>query len=166
MKFVVKRMSAAIVLALAVGALSPVTTASAGGDCWRYKDSEREFAQKINAARDAVGANRLEIDRELSKVARRHAWEMDSKNSLYHTPSDKLRWRVTRWNRLGENVGAGQTVLSLHRAFMNSPSHRSNVLDRDFRHLGVGVHRDQNYIWVTMVFESRRDPGTRLRMCR
>ena len=162
---IVTRSVAAVVLALSVGVVSPVTTASAGKNCYRYKDSEKTFAQKINNARGAVGARRLVLDRELSKVARRHAWEMDSKNSLYHTPSSKLRWRVTRWNHLGENVGAGQTVLSLHQAFMNSPSHRANVLDRDFKHVGVGVHQDKNYMWVTVVFESDRDPGTRLRLC-
>lgn len=163
---IITRSVAAIVLALSVGVVSPVTTASAGKHCYQYKETEKDFAQKINTARGAVGARRLELDRELSKVARRHALEMDNKNSLYHTPSSKLRWRVTRWNRLGENVGAGQGVTSLHQAFMNSPSHRANVLDRDYKHVGVGVHQDQNYMWVTIVFESDRDPGTRLRLCR
>jgi uncharacterized protein YkwD len=163
---IIKRSAAALVLALAVGAISPITTASAGKHCYDYKDSEKSFAQKINNARGAVGAHRLQLDRELSKVARRHALEMDNRNSLYHTPSSKLRWRVTRWRRLGENVGAGQNVLSLHQAFMNSPGHRANVLDRGFRHVGVGVHQDKNYMWVTVIFESRRDPGTRLRLCR
>ena len=164
---IVKRVGAVLVLAVALGALSPATTASAGrARCYNYKNSEREFAKKINTARRIAGAGGLQLDKQLSKVARKHANEMDKKNLLYHTPSSKLRWRVTRWNHLGENVGAGQTVTSLHQAFMNSPSHRSNVLDRDFRHVGVGVHKDKNYMWVTIVFESRKDPGTRLRMCR
>ena len=162
---IVTRSAAAVILALAVGVVSPVTTASAGKNCYSYKDSEKSFASKINAARGAVGARKLTLDRELSKVARRHALEMDNRNSLYHTPSRKLRWRVTRWNRLGENVGAGQGVMSLHQAFMNSPGHRANILDRGYRHVGVGVHQDKNYMWVTVIFESRRDPGTRLRLC-
>lgn len=165
MKIVIRSV-AAVVLAFSVGVVSPVTTASAGRNCYNFKNSEKDFAQKINNARGAIGAGRLQLDRELSKVARRHAWEMDHKNSLYHTPSSKLRWRVTRWNRLGENVGAGQSVTSLHQAFMNSPSHRSNVLDRGYEHVGVGVHKDKHYMWVTVVFESHRDPGTRLRLCR
>ena len=164
---IVKRVGAVLVLAVALGALTPATTASAGrARCYNYKNSEKEFAKKINTARNIAGARRLQLDKQLSKVARKHAHEMDQKNSLYHTPSSKLRWRVTRWDRLGENVGAGQTVTSLHQAFMNSPSHRDNVLKREFRHVGVGVHKDKNYMWVTIVFESRRDPGTRLKMCR
>ena len=164
---IARRIGAVLVLAMALGALSPASTASAGrARCYRYKSSEKEFAQKINTARRIAGARGLQLDKQLSKVARKHANEMDDRNSLYHTPSSRLRWRVTRWRRLGENVGAGQTVTSLHQAFMNSPSHRSNVLDRGFRHVGVGVHKDKKYMWVTIVFESRRDPGTRLRMCR
>ena len=163
---VISRLAACMALAVALGALSPVTTATAGGSCYRHKDSERRFARKINFARGVVGAARLELDKQLSKVARKHAWEMNRANSLFHTPSGKLGWRVTRWNHLGENVGAGQTVTALHQAFMNSPSHRSNVLGRDYRHVGVGVVKDDNYMWVTIVFEARRNPGTRLRMCR
>lgn len=162
----VSRLAAVVTLAVALGAVSPVTTASAGARCYRYKGAERDFARKINTARNLAGARRLELDKQLSRVARKHSWEMNKSNSLYHTPSGKLGWRVTRWNHLGENVGAGQTVTSLHQAFMNSPAHRSNVLDRDYRHVGVGVTKDNNYMWVTIVFEARRDPGTRLRMCR
>ena len=159
------RLVAVVAMAAVLGALSPVTTATAGARCYRYKESERDFARKINTARGIVGTRRLELDKELSRVARKHAWEMNRANSLYHTPSRKLGWRVTRWNHLGENVGAGQSVTSLHQAFMNSPSHRSNVLDRDFRHVGVGVAQDDNYMWVTIVFEAERNPGTRLKMC-
>ena len=161
----VSRLAAVVAMAMVLGALSPATTASAGARCYRYKESERDFARKINTARGIAGVRRLEVDKQLSRVARKHAWEMNSRNSLYHTPSKTLGWRVTRWNHLGENVGAGQTVTSLHQAFMNSPAHRSNILDRDYRHVGIGVATDNNYMWVTVVFEAERDPGTRLRMC-
>ena len=124
------------------------------------------MARKINGARDARGERRLSLDKELSKVARRHTWEMDTKNSLYHTPSFTLRRRVTHWRVLGENVGIGQTVSSLHQAFMASPAHKANVLRSDFRHVGVGVREAATgQIWVTVIFQARRDPGTRLRMC-
>jgi len=164
---IAKRMGAAALVALAFGALSPATLAAAGGraSCYEYKSAEREFADKINLARRVAGSGSIRLDKQLSKVARRHAWEMDKRNSLFHTEGNKLGWRVTNWNSLGENVGVGGTVDSLHRAFMQSPAHRANVLRSSYNHLGVGVHRDKNYMWVTMVFESTRDPGTRLKMC-
>ena len=118
----------------------PVTTAgAAGGDnpCWNYKPSERAFARKMNSARSAL--TKLSLDPELSKAARVHTNEMIRKNELFHTSSANLKNRVTNWVVLGENVGVGSTVSSLHEAFMNSPAHRDNVMLPTYRHVGVGV---------------------------
>ena len=163
----IRRLAMSAVIALAFGALAPSTVATAGGSgsCYRYKESEVDFAKRMNLARSLAGVGRLELDKQLSRVARHHAWEMWDKHTLYHTPSDKLRWRVTRWNMLGENVGVGGSVLDLHQAFMNSPAHRENILRGRYQHVGVGVKKSDNYIWVTVIFEARRDPGTRLRLC-
>jgi uncharacterized protein YkwD len=161
-----KRLAAATVLALTVGTFSPATTASAGFKCYRIKDSEKQFAQKMNLARSATGKGKLQLDKQLSRVARRHAWEMQHRNTLFHTPSSTLGWRVTNWVRLGENVGYGGDVASLHRAFMNSPAHRANVMG-SYRHVGVGVKKNSNGVmWVTIIFESHADPGTRMKVCR
>jgi uncharacterized protein YkwD len=164
---VLPRLAACTAIALAFGALAPsANVASAGGDCFRLKQKERRFARRINNARRWRHKSGVTLDRELSKVARKHTWEMDSRNSLYHTQSFQLRRRVTRWRVLGENVGIGNGVRSLHRAFMASPAHKANVLRSDFRHVGVGVRRaNSGRIWVTIIFEGHRDPGTRLRMC-
>lgn len=162
----VLRTAAAAAIALSFAVFSPASTATAEVSCYRYKGAERDFVRKMNLARSAAGVHRLSLDKQLSKVARRHSWEMKRKNSLYHTPNSKLAWRVTRWNMLGENVGVGGSVASLHQAFMNSPGHRANIVKSSYRHVGVGVHTKGDYIWVTVVFEARRDPGTRLRMCR
>jgi uncharacterized protein YkwD len=89
---------------------------------------------------------------------------MAKNSALYHTADWRLARRVTRWRVLGENIGVGNTVLSLQQAFLASPSHRDNVLSRTFVHLGVGTKRKNGRLWVTVVFESRRNPGTRLRM--
>jgi uncharacterized protein YkwD len=89
---------------------------------------------------------------------------MVKRSLLYHTPDWRFRRRVTRWNVLGENVGVGGSVASLHKAFMSSPSHRANVLSSTFIHFGVGTKRAGDRMWVTVVFESVRNPGTRLSM--
>jgi uncharacterized protein YkwD len=88
-------------------------------------------------------------------------WKADE---LYHTPSDKLRHRVTNWTVIGENVGVGGTVSSLHTAFMNSPAHKDNILYTAFRHVGIGVAKKNGRMWVTVIFEAIADPGTPLHM--
>ena len=150
----------ASVLALTI--LLPASPASSGS-CWTYSNKEKAFVRKINASRDNNGLRNLKPDRHLSRVARAHTNAMVRDWNLYHTPN--LGGKVTRWNRLGENVGYGSRVGSLHRAFMASPGHRDNILGR-YRWVGIGTRKVDGRLWVTVVFESRRDPGTTMWMPR
>lgn len=134
--------------------------------CWDYRDSERGFSRRMNAERESRDMGKMRLDPELSKAARVHTREMIQRNELYHTTDSDLRSRVTNWVILGENVGVGGTVESLHEAFMNSPAHRDNVLHDAYRHVGVGVKRANDRMWVTIIFEAVTDPGTPLRMPR
>jgi len=142
------------------------TGATADSRCWKTKAPEAGFAKKMNASRVAAGKGKLSLDPEISKVARKHTREMVNQELLHHTPSDALRNRVTRWQLIGENVGVGSTVDSLHVAFMNSPAHKANILLTSFKHVGVGVIEDGGRMWVTVIFENTDDPGTTLKMPR
>ena len=139
-------------------------SAEAGKRCLEYKSEEKGFFRKINDARAKGGRTRLQLDRQLTKVARKHTREMTAENLLHHTTETNMRRRVTNWVLLGENVGVGSTVDSLHVAFMNSPSHRDNVMHTSFRHVGVGTRHEHGRLWVTVVFEAQSDPGTTLPM--
>ena len=146
--------------------VTAVPVGAADSRCWRSTDGEKGFARKINRARSNHGLGRLSLDPELSKAAKVHTRDMAERSQLYHTPSDALRARVTNWTVLGENVGVGGGVRSLHTAFMNSPLHRDNVLHSPYRHVGIGVVNRDGRMWVTVLFEGLTDPGTNLRMPR
>ena len=141
-----------------------LSQSGSGSNCWRFKETERSFARKINADRSLKALGNLGLDRELSKAARVHTWAMARRNELYHTPSDTLRRRITNWTILGENVGVGSSVDSLHDAFMNSPAHKANILYNTFRYVGVGVLQKDGRMWVTVIFAAGKDPGTTLPM--
>ncbi|HET7481894.1 MAG TPA: CAP domain-containing protein [Actinomycetota bacterium] len=143
--------------------VSSSTTAAAGA-CWSPKPEEQQFRSAMNLARSANGESQLQLDPELSKAARLHTREMTAKDLLYHTPDSSLTNRVTHWSVLGENVGVGGTVDSLHDAFMNSSPHRANILYSQFRYVGIGVREAEGRMWVTVIFEASSDPGTRLPM--
>ncbi|MBW3594215.1 MAG: hypothetical protein KY391_01450 [Actinobacteria bacterium] len=138
--------------------------AEAGSNCFTHKTEEKGFFNKLNIERKLGGRVQLRLDRELSKVARKHTREMTDKNLLHHTSDGQMRSRVTNWQLLGENVGVGGTVESLHVAFMNSPGHKANVMHRSFRHVGIGTRYAHGRLWVTVVFEAETNPGTTLRM--
>jgi uncharacterized protein YkwD len=155
----------AVLSGLVLATVAPFASAPArAGTCYRWSDAEKGFVHKTNAARANAGAHMLRRDPELSRVASKHAHEMAAANVLYHTPSNTLTRRVTRWRVLGENVGKGSGVRSLQRAFMNSPVHRRNILYPGYRYIGVGVVKKNGRMWVTVIFEGYDNPGTRLTM--
>lgn len=139
-------------------------TAEAGAGCWEYKAEEKGFLAKTNASRARGDKPPLILDKELSKVARKHTREMTSKDLLYHTPDNSMRRRVTNWQLIGENVGVGASVDSLQVAFMNSPDHRVNIMKGGFKYVGIGTSRAYGQLWVTVIFEEETNPGTTLRM--
>ena len=152
---------AVVVLALLLVCLD-VGSVHAGGSCYRYSKKDRQLVKKTNAARANADVRKLSLDPHLSRVARRQARTMARRANLFHTPS--LGSLVTRWRSLGENVGYASTVKAVHSAYMGSPVHKANILKSAYRHLGVGVKKKGAYVWTTVVFESRRNPGTTLSM--
>lgn len=154
----VKVLVLALLMPLLVFA-GPTAPAQTQG-CWTPKHTEKRFKHLINLARDKTLQERLHLDPELSFIARRHSAVMMSKDLLHHSP--KLHDRVTNWSVIGENVGVGWSVTSLHDAFMASEGHRKNIMFPDYRYVGIGVKKDDGKIWVTVVFEGQTNPGTTL----
>jgi uncharacterized protein YkwD len=136
--------------------------------CFRIRDSERAFLKKVNATRARHGRRPLTLDKQLSFVARHHTWSMKSNGYLFHTSFSQFNRWVTRWRDVGENVGVGPSVKSIYRAFLRSPEHYANIMGAPARynHIGVGVVKSHGRVWVTLQFEDRHDPGTRLDMPR
>ena len=155
-----KRPSIGTIVAILLLTLLPATPAQA--KCYSPNRSERAFVRKMNAARADEDKPRLRLDPEMSKVSKVHTRAMAREESLYHTPSAVLSKRVTNWVLLGENVGVGGTVSSLHEAFMNSAAHRANIMLKQFKFVGVGVKRSGDRMWVTVTFEAKSNPGSPL----
>lgn len=88
---------------------------------------------------------------DLQAVARRHAQRMIERGEPYHNPD--LQSEVSGWAIVGENVGAGPDVDSVHAALMASSSHRRNILSPELTELGVGAARTADgRVWVVQVY--------------
>lgn len=99
---------------------------------------EQAFVSHINGLRAANGLPALQVDVELTTIARRFAAEMAAAGRIWHNPAFSAS--VTQnWRKVGENVGVGPTVDSLHQAFVDSPAHLENLVDGEFTRVGVGV---------------------------
>jgi uncharacterized protein YkwD len=78
-----------------------------------------------------------------------HADPKTGKNPVWKTvrsciPNKSKRSKVPA----GENLAKGiDTPANIHKALMESPTHRKNILDRRFNHVGVGCY---DYICVEL----------------
>jgi uncharacterized protein YkwD len=107
----------------------------------------------INAERRARGLRRLKLSRRLSRAARRHSRDMVHRRYFSHwslsgrTFVDRIRrtgyLRLARRWFVGENIAWGSgnraPVRAIVAAWMHSPGHRANILNRSFRQIGIGV---------------------------
>ena len=128
-----------------------LATAPEAAACWSWHAKERKLAQMTNRARANNGSNRLHFSDALSKAARVHSRRMARRNYLFHTSRFGELIGGT-WTMVGENVGSGERIRQIHRAFMRSSAHRSNVLSASWRKLGTGVVRKRGLLWVTVLF--------------
>jgi len=119
-------------------------------------EHEAAFLSQANGERSAAARAAYAGAADLVEVARRHSQRMAAEGRLHHNPA--LSSEVQGWQAVGENVGVGASVDSIHRALMDSPTHRDNLLSGTFTEAGMGVHVDgDGTIWVTQVF---RQPAT------
>ena len=100
-----------------------------------------------NLERRNVGLPPLKGEVDLDAAALGHAFDMAVRNYFDHEsldgrqPWDRVRDEGYSFQRAGENIAAGQpTAESVLRAWMDSPAHRLNILDPEFRELGAGYY--------------------------
>jgi uncharacterized protein YkwD len=105
-----------------------------------------ELLAAVNAQRKRAGVPPLTANSRLDQAAQRHATDMLARNYFAHeSPEGKtVRERAKAagydWRAIGENIAEGQTsVAEVMKTWLNSPGHRHNILDRDFKELGTGL---------------------------
>lgn len=157
------RFVSALVAVFLAGSLVPAAVAGVrdtapadGRDGYRFRRVEKCVMRKINRLRRRAGVAPLERDKQMGYVARRHAQAMAAAGAIWHDAA--LGREITRWSRLGQNVGHGATCRGLMRRFRRSPGHRANMLGR-WRFHAAGTVRAGGRLYVQQLFEARRNPG-------
>jgi uncharacterized YkwD family protein len=134
---------------LATQAPAPSQNANAG-----LKAYEQQVVDLTNKERAKYGLPALKVDLALSKVAREKSRDMAvnhyfSHNSpTYGSPFEMMRKFGISYTAAGENIAKGQrTPQEVVAAWMNSPGHRANILNKNYTHIGVGFE-ENGYIWT------------------
>ena len=136
-----------ILLAALLSAAVPVTATASSS-----KDMRRKLLSLTNSARNNNGLRSLDLNWRLSRDALRHSRRMADRRTVYHTSNlYRLvrRWHPSSW---GENVGMAGTVKRVHKLFMQSSSHRGNILRSGYSRIGIGVTRRGGRTWATVMF--------------
>jgi hypothetical protein len=95
----------------------------------------------VNSARSAAGLPALADDSRLDAMATAQAQRMADRDAIYHNPNLKSDADAAgvNWQWIGENVGVGPDVQSIHNGFMASPGHHENIVYRDYDVIGTGA---------------------------
>lgn len=140
--------AAAIIAAMVLAQSGAVASAS----------QESDFVSRINAERNSRGLRAVTVKSDLVAVARTWSDHMAAAGTISHDPN--LPNEIDGWTALGDNVGKGPSVSTVHEAFMNSSAHRSIILDSRFNQVGVGVTQSGDTLYVTEVFARRGSTTT------
>jgi uncharacterized protein YkwD len=136
---------------------------------------EQEMLNLVNQARsssrscgsDAMPAvAKLTWSCQLRNAAKLHSKDMAEENFFSHTGSNGLSVgdRATAsdysWNRVGENIAAGQTSTSQVMAgWLNSPGHCINIMSAGFTEFGsalvTATESDHSHYWTQVFARSR-----------
>jgi uncharacterized protein YkwD len=116
---------------------------------------ERAILELVNQERAKAGTGPLQADGTLRATAEGHSDDMFVRNFFAHEDPDGLSAadRIAQAHRrliglTGENIWMGVNIdlsepkraaASIMDDWMHSPGHRSNILKKEYTHLGVGV---------------------------
>ena len=112
--------------------------------------SERATFCLLNRERTTRGIRKLRRNKRLDLASVRHARSMAARNFFEHGNFvGRIRsanyLRGARGWRLGENIAWGSgslgSPIEIVDAWMHSPGHRANILNRGFREIGIGIAR-------------------------
>jgi uncharacterized protein YkwD len=134
--------------------------------------SEHELIALTNQSRAAAGRSSLKVSSTLASIARWRSKDMidrgyfshsipgvgkvfdvmDSKGYCYHLAGENIGW-----NNEAEDVATAR----IHTMFMDSSSHRANILEKTWDVIGVGAYQgtDGKKMW-TVLFADRAGCGS------
>jgi uncharacterized protein YkwD len=115
----------------------------------------------INNERTARGLSKLIKHDKLTTAAQRHSDDMVKRRFFDHvnpdgkTEADRVRDPGYNWRFVGENIAIDSSPLTVVKRWMDSPGHRSNILNRHYKDFGLGLAKGNSGGYFTNVFGAR-----------
>lgn len=117
-----------------------------------FGDWAEQVLELTNAERSKRNIPPLKWNEQLANLGQQHCDDMIKRDFFSHnnpdgeTPFDRMKKAGIAYWVAGENIAAGQySPEAVIESWMNSAGHRKNILNPDFKSLGVGVVRGGHY---------------------
>lgn len=142
-------MTAAGFLATRSEAADTVTVTGCTGKSVTLDANEKAMLLKHNRARANKGLKKLCVHPALQRAAEAHSQDMIDKDYFSHDSKDgstafrRMSREGYKYRYAGENIAYGSgshgSVESRFKGWMNSPGHKANILNKNFREVGIGA---------------------------
>jgi len=116
--------------------------------------NEKIIFDLLNKARTNAGLSKLSSDATLFKVARLKAQDM-VKNSYfshssptYGSPFAMMKSYGVSYKVAGENIAGNPSLQDAVTAWLNSPTHKQNILSNSYNYIGIGIEKSDTYGYV------------------
>lgn len=150
------------VAVISIGVIGPLETA------YSSAITTDNVFNLTNASRQSEKLSPLFWNDKLASAAQAKADDMLAKGYFSHnSPDGKLPWDFivsTGYNYItaGENLAEGfKQAEATETAWMNSPGHRANIMNKNFEQIGVGIsegkYQGHNTIFVVQMFGTPMD---------
>lgn len=143
-----RRLVAGLVTSTLLGAAGIATAPAESAEAAAMgHDYELAAARYTNHERTTRGLVKLRWGSCLDRYAEAQATRMAKRQELKHQDL----WPILRncdLTMVGENIAVGYpSGKAVTRAWMNSPGHRANILNKRFRRYGLGAYKDSHGRW-------------------
>jgi uncharacterized YkwD family protein len=126
----------------------------------RVVNFQNQVVALTNQQRAKYGLGPLKMNWELQRMARVKSEDMRTRNYFDHmspsygSPFSMMTSFGIHYSYAGENIAAGQqTPQAVVNAWMQSPGHRANILNKNYTQIGCGVAFGGSYsIYWTQEF--------------
>lgn len=115
-----------------------------------YSNQESKIFTLANAERAKFRIQPLKINITLNKIALLKSQDIVGKGYFSHrsptygSPFDMLKSYSINYNWAGENLSLDKYADNAHTAWMNSKTHRDNILNPNFIEIGIGIYAKGN----------------------
>jgi hypothetical protein len=160
MRNVIQGLSLCLALAvqLLIVQMQPVAHAQSSRT-YTIQQEAWQIVQLANQARAANGAGPLRWDPALAIAARQHCLRMAAEGPISHQyrgepdVSERAGQAGAHFSLIEENVAFGPTPATIHDSWMNSPGHRTNMLNPEVDRVGVAVVASGGELYAVADYE-------------